>query len=58
VLRETLELAKLRAVDGDQLGTLAQLLPATYIAANARADTIAVRFEGSLAKDATIARVT
>ncbi len=58
VLRETMDLARLRAVDGDLLGVLSQLLPATYLAANARADTVAVRFEGSLVKDAAIARPT
>ena len=54
VLRETLELARLRAVDGDLLGVLSQLLPTTYLAANSKADTIAVKFKGTLMKDALI----
>jgi len=54
VLRETLELARLRAVDGDLLGSLSQLLPATYLAANARQDTVAVQFKDALMKDARI----
>lgn len=54
VLRETLEMAKLRAVDGDLLGVLSQILPATFLAANPRADTVAVQFKGTLMKDAVI----
>lgn len=54
VLRETLELARLRAVDGDLLGSLSQLLPATYLASNSRFDTVAVTFEGALLRDALI----
>jgi hypothetical protein len=56
VLRETLELARLRAVDGDLLAVLRQLLPATYLAANSRLDTVAVKFEGALLKDPVIVR--
>jgi hypothetical protein len=54
VLRETLELAKLRAVDGDLLGVLSQILPATFLAANPKLDTVAVKFRGALLKDAMI----
>jgi hypothetical protein len=54
VLRETLELAKLRAVDIDLLGVLSQILPATFLAANSRLDTVAVKFTGALQKDAVI----
>ena len=54
VLRETLEMARLRCVDGDRLGVLSALLPATYLAANARFDTIAVRFEGTVLRDPVI----
>ncbi len=54
VLRETLELAKLRAVDGDLLGVLSQILPATFLAANSKLDTVAVKFQGALQKDAVI----
>jgi hypothetical protein len=58
VLRETLELARLRAVDGDLLGVLSQLLPATYLAANSQADTVAVKFKDTLKKDAFIVQAT
>jgi len=34
-LEETLELAKLRLVDGELLGAIGQLTPAVYLAANA-----------------------
>ncbi len=54
VLRETLEAGKLRAVDGDLLGSLSQLLPATYLAVNARDDTVSVKFDNKLRKDASI----
>jgi hypothetical protein len=58
VLRETIELAQLRAVDGDLLGGLSQLLPATFLAANPRADTVAVQFKDALIKDVTIVQPT
>ena len=58
VLRETLEMARLRAVDGDLLGTLSQLLPATYLASNSRFDTVAVQFDGLIQKDAVILQST
>jgi hypothetical protein len=54
VLRETLEAGKLRAVDGDLLGSLSQLLPATYLAVNARDDTVSVKFDNKVRKDASI----
>jgi hypothetical protein len=54
VLRETLELAKLRAVDRDLLGVLSQILPATFLPANSKLDTVAVKFQGALQKDALI----
>jgi hypothetical protein len=41
VLLETLELAKLRAVDPDALAELGHYLPALYFARNAAHDTIA-----------------
>lgn len=56
VLRETLQLARLRAVDGDLLGDLSVLLPATYLAANPRSDTVSAVFTGLLRSDAIIAR--
>jgi hypothetical protein len=41
ILRETLGLAKMRAVDGELLGELGQILPAMYVAENAAGDTVA-----------------
>ena len=43
-VNETLDLAKLRAVDGDLLGMLGQLLPAVYLASNAANETVASDF--------------
>jgi hypothetical protein len=43
-LRETLDLAKIRAVDTELLGSLSQLLPAIYLAANLRDETISTDF--------------
>jgi hypothetical protein len=43
VVNETLDLAKLRGVDGELLGDLGQLLPGIYLAANASDDTISTR---------------
>jgi hypothetical protein len=43
-LLETLELAKLRAVDPDTLGEVGHFLPALYFAANAAGDTVATDF--------------
>ena len=36
------------------LGVLSALLPATYLAANSRFDTIAVKFEGTVLRDPVI----
>jgi hypothetical protein len=58
VLRETLESARLRLVDGDMLGVLSPLLPATYLASNSKFDTVAVRFDGLVQKDAVILRAS
>lgn len=54
-LRETLDLAKLRAVDGELLGALGQLTPAVYLAANAANDTISTDFGEALAADRVLA---
>lgn len=51
VLLETLELAQIRAVDRDLLGALDQLLPATFLAGNARKDTISTHLHDALALD-------
>jgi hypothetical protein len=58
VLRETLELAKIRAVDGELLEQLSQVLPATYLAANPKNDTISTHFAELLIQDAVIVRGT
>ncbi len=44
MLRETLDLAKIRAVDGELLGSLSQLLPAIYLATIPRDDTVSTDF--------------
>ena len=44
VLHETLDLAKLRAVDLELIGGLGQLLPAMLVAANHVGDTASVDF--------------
>ena len=43
-LRETIDLAKIRAVDSELLGALGQLLPAIYVATNARDETVSTDF--------------
>ena len=54
ILRETLELARVRTVDGELLEQLAQVLPATYLAANPRNDTISTIFATQVMTDAVI----
>jgi hypothetical protein len=44
ILGETLDLAKMRAVHGEFLGALGQLLPAAFLAANADDETITTDF--------------
>ena len=44
VLVETLELARLRAVDGDALGEIAHFLPALYFAFNVEGDAVSTDF--------------
>ena len=44
VLEETLDLAKLRAVDAETLGEVAQYLPALYLAFNAKDDAVSTDF--------------
>lgn len=48
ILDETLELAKIRAVDGELLGDLGQLLPANYLSANAQNEVVSTRFHLNL----------
>jgi hypothetical protein len=47
IVRETLELAKLRAVEGDLLGEVGQVLPAILLASNAAGDTVETTFNAS-----------
>jgi hypothetical protein len=44
VLEETLDLAKLRVVDAETLGEVAQYLPALYLAFNAKDDAVSTDF--------------
>jgi hypothetical protein len=44
ILQETLDLAKIRGVDGQLLGQLGQFLPAVFVAENASDDTIGLPF--------------
>jgi len=47
-VRETVDLAKIRAVDTDLLGSLGQLLPTIFLPANSAGDAIGVRFTAEL----------
>ncbi len=51
-LTETMDLARMRAVDGEMLGH-GQLLPTSYLAANAANDTVSTSLTGALVADAT-----
>lgn len=51
VLDETFELAKMRAVDAERLGSLGQLIPAIHIADNGEKATVSTDFRGSLLAD-------
>jgi hypothetical protein len=44
VLLETLDLARIRAVDPDALGEIGHYLPALYFANNAAGDTVSTDF--------------
>ena len=54
ILNETLDLAKMRAVDGRLLGVLGQLLPAIYFTANEQRETVTIEWTGALRAEATI----
>ena len=56
VLLETLELARTRALDLGHLGRYGQLIPMTFLAANAANEAVATSFAGRLAADPTIAQ--
>jgi len=51
---EAIALVRLRAVDGDLLGALAQALPAIYVAENPAGDAISLRLSDRLIADPTI----
>ena len=55
ILGETLDLARIRAVDLELLGSLGQVLPATYLAANAANETVSTDFKGALVADLQLA---
>jgi hypothetical protein len=44
VLLETLDLARIRAVDSDALDEVSHYLPATYFACNVAGDTVSTDF--------------
>lgn len=54
ILNDTLDLAKARAVDSRLLGSLSQLLPAIYLAANENSDTIATHWIDALREEAKL----
>jgi hypothetical protein len=58
VLLETLEMARLRGVDRDLLGELEQLLPAIFVPANARNDTITTAIGKFVVADRAIVQRT
>ena len=58
ILNETLDLAKIRAVDGELLGKLSQLLPAIYLTTNTEDDTVSTRFTTAVAAEAFIREVS
>jgi hypothetical protein len=54
ILNETLDLAKMRAVDGRLLGALGQLLPATYFTQNQNRDTITIEWLNAMRAEASV----
>ena len=54
-VHETLDLAKMRAVDGELLGELGQLLPAVYLADSTEDVTIGTNFVGALRLEMAVA---
>ena len=57
-LNETIDLAKIRAVDGELLVKLSQLLPAIYLTMNTEDDTISTIFNNAVVAESFIGRVT
>ncbi len=58
IVGETLDLAKMRGVDGRLLGSLSQLIPAIYFTANANDDTVTFPWRGTLRAETTITAAT
>jgi len=56
ILNETLDLTKIRAVDGDLLGEYGQILPMIYLAANADNDTVSTSFVNFQKKEPEIVK--
>jgi hypothetical protein len=54
VLNETLELAKIRAVDGELLGALGQILPTIFLSANGQNEAISTRFTTELMAESVL----
>ncbi len=54
IIQETLDLAKLRLVDGDFLGDLGQLLPGIFVATNTHNDTVSTDFHAYLVEDPVV----
>jgi hypothetical protein len=54
-LNQTLDLAKIRAVDRDLLGDYGQILPMMYLAANSANDTVATTFYDCLEEEPQLA---
>lgn len=56
ILTETLDLARIRTVDGDLLEPLSQILPAIFLAANPKNETVSTTLTNQLVRDAMIRR--
>jgi hypothetical protein len=54
ILNETLDLAKVRTVDGELLGALGQVLPAIYLADSTEEVTVRTQFAGTLTTETTV----
>lgn len=52
ILNETLDLAKMRAVDAERIADLGQLIPAIHLADNTGQATVSTNFSGSLVTEA------
>ena len=55
MIRETLQLAKIRAVDLEMVGVLGQLLPAVYLASNAAEETVSTNLTAMVTTEPVIA---